>query len=309
MAMTFQRYHAAMLLKYSGISFIAGAVNHGFFSGERSLWTAVIGMILFVIGAVMEHRMSHSQEQGQSQGLLRALTIGTFLSVGLGFFTGGLQHFPDSPSRSAWVVPLGFFVSVVAFAFDTSHKWRTSSLVYSVAVGIFVTAGSYGAWQWLEQNPDWLGVHAHGHHSEQASSTSLTALKVDRTLEIQMDDKFRFMPGSVAVNAGETLKLIVRNIGKIPHELVVGSELEIQNHAKLMKTGIAHDEHHVSGAAITVAPGATGELVIHFAASGSFEMACLIPGHYEAGMRGVVKVAMAPASAQKHAHDHSSHKH
>lgn len=309
MAMTFQRYHAAMLLKYSGISFIAGAVNHGFFSGERSLWTAVIGMILFVIGAVMEHRMSHSQEQGQSQGLLRALIIGTFLSVGLGFFTGGLQHFPDSPSRSAWVVPLGFFVSVVAFAFDTSHKWRTSSLVYSVAVGIFVTAGSYGAWQWLEHNPDWLGVHAHGHHSEQASSSSLTALKVDRTLEIQMDDKFRFMPGSVAVNAGETLKLIVRNIGKMPHELVVGSELEIQNHAKLMKTGIAHDEHHASGAAITVAPGATGELVIRFAASGSFEMACLIPGHYEAGMRGVVKVAMAPASAQKPAHDHSSHKH
>ncbi|MBU6305290.1 MAG: hypothetical protein KGO79_07755 [Betaproteobacteria bacterium] len=309
MAMTFQRYHAAMLLKYSGISFIAGAVNHGFFSGERSLWTAVIGMILFVIGAVMEHRMSHSQEQGQSQGLLRALIIGTFLSVGLGFFTGGLQHFPDSPSRSAWVVPLGFFVSVVAFAFDTSHKWRTSSLVYSVAVGIFVTAGSYGAWQWLEHNPDWLGVHAHGHHSEQASSSSLTALKVDRTLEIQMDDKFRFMPGSVAVNAGETLKLIVRNIGKVPHELVVGSELEIQNHAKLMKTGIAHDEHHASGAAITVAPGATGELVIRFAASGSFEMACLIPGHYEAGMRGVVKVAMAPASAQKPAHDHSSHKH
>jgi len=30
MTMTFQRYHAAMLLKYSGISFIAGAVNHGF---------------------------------------------------------------------------------------------------------------------------------------------------------------------------------------------------------------------------------------------------------------------------------------
>jgi len=309
MTMTFQRYHAAMLLKYSGISFIAGAVNHGFFSGERSLWTATVGMMLFVIGAVMEHRMSDSQEQGLSRGLLRALIIGAFLSVGLGFFTGGLQHFPDSPARSAWVVPLGFFVSVVAFAFDTSHKWRASSLVYAVALGIFVTTASYGAWRWLEQNPDLLGVHAHGHHSEKGSNTSLTALKVDRTLEIQMDDKFRFTPGSVAVNAGETLKLVVRNIGKMPHELILGSELEIQNHGKLMKTGVAHDEHHASGAAITVAPGATGELVIRFAAPGSFEMACLIPGHYEAGMRGVVKVAMAPASAQKPGHDHGSHKH
>jgi uncharacterized cupredoxin-like copper-binding protein len=309
MSVNFQRHHAAMLLKYSGISFIAGAVNHGFFSGERSLWTAAIGMVLFVIGAVMEHRMSDSQEQGQPQSLMRALIIGALLSIGLGFFTGGLQHFPDSPARSAWVVPLGFFISVVSFAFDTSHRWKTGSLVYSAALGIFVTVSSYGAWRWLEHNPDLLGAHAHGHHGEQGGNTALTALKVDRTLEIQMDDKFRFTPGSVAVSAGETVKLVVRNIGKMPHELVLGSEVEIQNHAKLMKTGGAHDEHHASGAAITVAPGTTGELVIRFAASGSFEMACLIPGHYEAGMRGVVKVAMASGSAQKPAHDHSSHKH
>ena len=45
-----------MLLKYSGISFISGAVNHGFFSGERSLWTAAVGIVLFVAGAWMEHR-------------------------------------------------------------------------------------------------------------------------------------------------------------------------------------------------------------------------------------------------------------
>ena len=45
-----------MLLKYSGISFISGAVNHGFFSGERSLWTALVGMVLFVLGAWLEHR-------------------------------------------------------------------------------------------------------------------------------------------------------------------------------------------------------------------------------------------------------------
>jgi hypothetical protein len=52
-----QHHHSAMLLRYSGISFISGAVNHGFFSGERSLWTAAAGMALFVLGAVMEHRL------------------------------------------------------------------------------------------------------------------------------------------------------------------------------------------------------------------------------------------------------------
>jgi uncharacterized cupredoxin-like copper-binding protein len=44
MTSSFQQHHGAMLLKYSGISFISGAVNHGFFSGTRSLWTAAIGI-------------------------------------------------------------------------------------------------------------------------------------------------------------------------------------------------------------------------------------------------------------------------
>jgi hypothetical protein len=41
-------------------------------------------------------------------------------------------------------------------------------------------------------------------------------------------------------------------------------------------------------------------------------MACLIPGHYEAGMRGQVQVSMAApgaASTPKDAHDHSKHRH
>ena len=58
MIFTFQHHHGAMLLKYSGISFISGAVNHGFFSGERSLWTAAAGMTLFVLGAVQRPFLS-----------------------------------------------------------------------------------------------------------------------------------------------------------------------------------------------------------------------------------------------------------
>lgn len=54
MTASFEIQHSAMLLKYSGISFISGAVNHGFFSGERSLWTAAIGIVLFVVGAWMD---------------------------------------------------------------------------------------------------------------------------------------------------------------------------------------------------------------------------------------------------------------
>ena len=313
MSFAFQHHHGAMLLKYSGISFISGAVNHGFFSGERSLWTAAAGMVLFVLGAVLEHRLGQDTKH-PAQGLLRTLFIGALLSIGLGFFTGGLQHFPDSPARSAWVVPLGFLISVVALALDGVHRWLRSSWVYSVAVGALVTAGSYGTWQWLERNPEYLGTHAHG-SDEVQSGPGVTALTVGRSIDIRMDDQMRFTPNTLEVQAGETVRLVVRNDGKVMHELVLGTDQQIREHAEQMKKGVAHDAHgHDSAgfAAVEVEPGQTGELVIRFAQPGSYQMACLVPGHYEAGMRGALKVSAAgpvPVVPKAAEHDHSKHKH
>lgn len=90
MTLDFQQQHGAMLLKYSGISFISGAVNHGFFSGERSLWTAAIGMVLFVLGAWLEHVWDEPSTANANPGLMKTLAVGSMLSIGLGFFTGGL---------------------------------------------------------------------------------------------------------------------------------------------------------------------------------------------------------------------------
>jgi hypothetical protein len=163
MTTTFQQSHGAMLLKYSGISFISGAVNHGFFSGTRAVWTAAMGMVLFVLGAWLEHRQSTPTRASSPTGLVKTLLLGTWLSIGLGFFTGGLQHFPDSPARSAWVVPLGFFISVLALGLSTSHRWSRSTTVYVLVLGFAVTVGSGSAWQWLERHPDWAASgHSHG---------------------------------------------------------------------------------------------------------------------------------------------------
>lgn len=316
MNFAFQHHHGAMLLKYSGISFISGAVNHGFFSGERSLWTAAIGIVLFVIGAAMEHRLSDNPQE-QPGGLLQTLALGALLSIGLGFFTGGLQHFPDSPARSAWVVPLGFFISVLALALNSPHEWRPGSTVYTVLVGLLVTAGSYGAWQWLERHPQYLGGHSHGagaadDHGHAPAPQGMVAQVVSRSVEVRMDDTMRFTPDSLQVQAGETVRLVVHNAGQVAHELVLGTDEEIREHAEDMKKGKDHAHSHAGGAAITVPAGQTGELVVTFARAGALQMACLIPGHYEAGMRGKVQVlegAVAPTQGKPAAHDHSTHKH
>jgi uncharacterized cupredoxin-like copper-binding protein len=320
---SFQHQHGAMLLKYAGISFISGAVNHGFFSGTRSLWTAAIGMVLFVLGAWMEHRFTPGDDKTPRTGLLTTLVLGSLLSIGLGFFTGGLQHFPDSPARSAWVVPLGFFVSVLALALSTPHAWQRAATVYVITVGAIVSAGSWSAWQWLESHPEWAATgHSHGEaaqpeHSGEAPHTAPaepTALVVSRSIKVQMDDQMRFTPANIQVQAGETIRFVVRNAGQTAHEMVLGSDEDIRTHAEAMKQAAGHHAGHSHGAgtAITVAAGQTGELVVHFPQAIRLQMACLIPGHYEAGMRGTVTVGSEtalPAPAAVPTHDHGAHQH
>ena len=316
MTASFQKNHATMLLKYSGISFISGAVNHGFFSGTRSLWTAALGTVLFVLGAWLEHR----QSEQRSQGLGQALVWGALLSVGLGFFTGGLQHFPDSPARSAWVVPLGFVLSVLALALSSPSLWRRSVSMYVLTGALLVSAGSWGAYQWLLSHPDFAATdHSHGEASPAEHDAGPLAQVVSRSIAVQMDDQMRFTPSAIDVQTGETIRFVVRNTGRTTHEMVLGSETDIQAHAEAMKQASAagHEapHSHGTGAAITVAAGQTGELVVNFAQTSTFQLACLIPGHYEAGMRGTVNVSPAAASTTPSpskpasSHDHSGHQH
>lgn len=151
---SFELHHVAMLCKYAGISFISGAVNHGMFSGQRSLLTALLGVVVYLVGAVLYR--SVSEEKASWRDLLG---YGVIASIGLGFFTGGLQHFPDSPGRSLWVVPLGFTMSLIAFyALEGRQMTSRRALVRYGAISIIVvTASSMGAW--------WFFDHfGHGHH-------------------------------------------------------------------------------------------------------------------------------------------------
>jgi uncharacterized cupredoxin-like copper-binding protein len=308
MNLNFQTQHATMLLKYGGISFISGAVNHGFFSGERSLWTAAIGIVLFVAGAWWEHhQITATTETPNSLG--KTLLWGTLLSIGLGFFTGGLQHFPDSPARSAWVVPTGFVVSVIALAVSNGFQWQRSIAVYLAVAGALVASGSYGTGQWLLTHPEWVaagGGHGHG------GSNTLVAQVVGRSINVHMDDTMRFMPDKIDVQKGETVRFVVHNGGAVAHEFVLGSAKEIAIHAELMRqiaAGKAVAHSHGGGAAVSVPAGEMGELVVTFAQAGPLEIACLIPGHFEAGMRASIAVGTQPVADATPAPDMAGMKH
>ena len=114
------------------------------------------------------------------------------------------------------------------------------------------------------------------------------ASEAKRTISIDMDDNMRFKPDVIDVREGETVRLAIRNRGKLLHELVIGTQQELDEHAALMVKfpNMQHDEPYMAH----VDPGKRGEIVWTFNRAGDFEFACLIAGHYEAGMRGTIRV-------------------
>ena len=160
---------------------------------------------------------------------------------------------------------------------------KCSAFVVAVALSVLSTA-----------------VFAHGEtvHSRKFSPAQLAEekpfgkagdpKKITRTITFRMSDEMRFDPSHITVKRGETIRFIARNNGKLMHEMVFGTVRELKEHADQMKKfpGMEHDEPYMTH----VAPGKSGEIIWQFTKPGVFDFACLIAGHYDAGMTGKVTV-------------------
>lgn len=147
------------------------------------------------------------------------------------------------------------------------------------------------------------GNHPGGHHDSDALGEPGKVADVKRAISVDMTDAMRFTPNSISVKQGETVKFVVKNSGKVKHEMVLGSEKELKEHYEAMKK--FPEMEHADPNMVTVQPGQTGEIIWKFSKAGVINFACLQPGHYDAGMKGAVNVAATSRSADGHA----SHKH
>lgn len=109
-----------------------------------------------------------------------------------------------------------------------------------------------------------------------------------RTIAIDMNDNMRFSPSVLEVRRGDTVRFVVRNSGRVMHEMVIGTEAELRQHAEMMKKhpGMEHEEPYMAH----VQPGKTEQIAWTFTKAGTFMYGCLIPGHWEAGMKGTIVV-------------------
>lgn len=142
-------------------------------------------------------------------------------------------------------------------------------------------------------------AHSEKHHDAKATAEAVNEqkawgiagepAKVTRTVNLSMADNMRFTPDKIDVKQGETVRFVVKNDGKLMHEFVLGTKATLDEHAAMMMKfpEMEHDEPYMTH----VGPGKSGDIVWTFNRPGEFDFACLIAGHYQAGMVGKIAVS------------------
>ena len=121
-------------------------------------------------------------------------------------------------------------------------------------------------------------------HGEKPTRTINVILRED----YNSDRPFVFEPSDLTFTKDETVRLIIVNEGEETHEFVMDTVEENAEHRELMAKfpEMEHDDPN----AVRLDPGEEAEIIWTFNKTGTFEFACLLPGHYEGGMYGSLVV-------------------
>lgn len=180
----------------------------------------------------------------------------------------------------------------------------------AAAVSLFslpaLAAGSNGS-----GHNDHGQAKGHGHDGAAHIGKPGKAGQVSRTIVVTMGDNY-FDPENINVKSGETIKFVIRNKGELVHEFNVATAAMHKAHApemmmmmehgvlepdrinwkaaKNMKAKMGHGMHDEANS-VLLEPGKSGEIIWTFPDDADLEFACNVPGHYEAGMVGSIKVS------------------
>jgi len=150
-----------------------------------------------------------------------------------------------------------------------------------------------------------------GHGKAGKTGSPGKASEVTRTINVTMSDNF-YEPESITVKEGETVRFVVKNAGEFVHEFNIATAEMHKAHApemmmmmeqgvlqadkidreaaKRMQTSMGHGMHDDPNS-VLLEPGKTGEVIWTFPEHAELEFACNVPGHYESGMVGQVKLS------------------
>lgn len=110
-------------------------------------------------------------------------------------------------------------------------------------------------------------------------------------IEVSVQDEFKFNPDTITVRAGQEVTITFNNTGAVEHSFNVLKAGEELDHV-VEDIG---DEEHLHEALLfdihETAPGESESGTFTMPSeAGEYTIACLIPGHVEAGMVGTLEV-------------------
>ncbi len=134
--------------------------------------------------------------------------------------------------------------------------------------------------------------------------------EVSRIIKVKMYDNY-YEPSSFLIKAGETIKFEVENVGMLVHEFNIANKMMHMKHqpemSKMAENGIllafSIDKEkmkkmakidksmaHSHSNSVLLEPKQKGEIIWKFINAVNIEIACNVPGHYQAGMIAKVNI-------------------
>jgi uncharacterized cupredoxin-like copper-binding protein len=116
--------------------------------------------------------------------------------------------------------------------------------------------------------------------------------RVTETIEVTITETdsgyMLFEPDAIHIENGSVVRFVINNSGALDHEFFLGSFDEISKHQQWMRK--YPEMEHADENAVAIPSGAKRGLVWEFSSIANLEFVCLVPGHREAGMFGVIMV-------------------
>ena len=128
--------------------------------------------------------------------------------------------------------------------------------------------------------------------------------EVEKIIEVKMFDNY-YVPNKFKVKKNETIKFIVYNYGELVHEFNIATkEMHLKHQPEMMRmveneilladridkkkmkelSKKDHSMSHSHSNSVLLEPNEIGEIIWKFNTDTNLEIACNVPGHYEAGM-------------------------
>lgn len=156
---------------FVGMGLISGSIVHAAQEGvlNRSLILLGIGVVMFSIGSFI-NEVIFKTGNIEREGVFRYILFSLFLAMGIGMISGSTQHFMDTPIYASYLMPIGVFLSSLAFALRNNYELSKGTWVKLITVGVvFAGVLFVGLNTFAKSLPE---ESAAGHHGAAASEAS-----------------------------------------------------------------------------------------------------------------------------------------